>query len=172
MGIAAVDVVPVDEFRRTGRIRKVGKNYQLMPGATMEWNQLPDSWQFEVFFLKLRMRVMSGDGASVIIETETHSQGLEVRGSKWVPTRGATKTHDVDNDAWEELVIFCQYDPNVEGQVRDGVVTVEGKLTVRTGQFNGPLTRIKVTAGEGSTIVFGNMHIQKQRGTKDPKKRR
>jgi hypothetical protein len=78
----------------------------------------------------------------------------------------------VDNAAWEEIVIFCQYDPTVEGQVRKGVVTVENKLTVNIGQFNGRLTRIRVTAGEGSTIVFGNMHVQKQRGTKDPKKRR
>jgi hypothetical protein len=172
MGISEVDVVPVDEFHRTGRIRKVGKNYQLLPGATMEWDRLLDAWQYEVFFLKLRMRVMSGDGASVTIETETDKQGFDVRGGKWVPTRGATRTADVDNAAWEEIVIFCQYDPTVEGQVRKGVVTVENKLTVNIGQFNGRLTRIRVTAGEGSTIVFGNMHVQKQRGTKDPKKRR
>jgi hypothetical protein len=171
MRVDAVDVVPVDEFHRTGLVRRVGKNYQLLPGAAMEWNRIPDGWQNEVFFLKLRVRVMSGDGASVVIETEGQSLGVEVSGGKWT-VKGGNRTADVDPQAWEEIVIFCQYDPRVEGQARNGVVTVENKLTIRAGQFNGKLTRIRINAGEGSTMVIGNMHMQKQRGTKDPNKRR
>lgn len=150
------------DFWRTGRMRTCNMNYKLYPGASMELFGIPDDVQDRAFYLKCRMRVLSGDGATIALHTASGGEGPVVQGGKWASTSAAGQPlpkADLVPGKWEEITIF--YRPNLattEKYDRICVVTVERVMTAQVGSFNGKFEKLVVSAGGGSTVVVGCLH--------------
>jgi hypothetical protein len=161
--VPGIDVLKMANLRIEGRHRRIDDNLKLFAGSYIEWTPIPEEWQAKIFFMRCHIRVISGNGATLYLETSRGKPGPLVRDGRWtVPDSENPRTAPMDAGAWEELAFYYEHNPRVSPFYRRVVVTVERKLTLSTGGLDGRFNRLYLTAGEGAVVV-GGLSLMRQR---------
>jgi hypothetical protein len=158
------DILQMANLKFYGKVRKMGLNYKLYPGSSIELDDIPDFWQKIRCFLKGHMRLISGDGATVALCTDAASPGPLVRDQHWTITPGRGRAEAVNLGEWQKFEIYYEYDSSSAAApyTRRCHLTLEGKFNSHLTGANGKFTKLRIAAGE-STVVISSLKLEEKK---------